>query len=269
MENLDYYLERAIDFLPTLVLALFVLIIGWRVTKWLGKTFDRFMQRREMDDAIRPFLVSLVTILLQVLLIFSVAEMVGVKTASFIAILAAAGFAVGMALQGSLGNFAAGVMILFFKPYRMGDIVEVAGMKGKVTAIQIFNTILVTPKNETVIVPNSSAIGDKIINFSTEGNTRVDLYTHMPYEEDFAKVREIIMDIVNKHPLILKEPSSSVDIEMYDTHNIQVGVFVFCKAEDYWTVFYDLNNAIKPALGKNNIRVAYSEGVELGKIGTE
>ena len=269
MENFDYYLDRAVEFLPTLIAALLLLIIGWRIISWLGNVLQKFLQNKEMDDAIRPFLTSLFKILLKILLIFSAAEMVGFKTASFVAILAAAGFAVGMALQGSLGNFAAGVMILFFKPYRIDDIIEVAGAKGKVTSIQIFNTILVTPKNETVIIPNSTAIGDKIINYSTVGNTRVDLYTHMPYQEDFSKVHQIIMELVNKHPLILKDPAASVDIESYESHNLQIGVFVFCKPEDYWTVFYDLNNSIKPALGKNNIQVAYSEGIELGGIGKE
>ena len=266
MGNLDFYINQALDFAPTLALAILVLIIGWRIIKWVGNMLDAFMQKRDMDEAIRPFLVSLVSILLKVLLLFSIAEMIGIKTASFIAIFAAAGFAIGMALQGSLGNFAAGVMILFFKPYKLGDIIEVADVKGKVTSIQIFNTILLTPKNETVIIPNSTAIGDKIINFSTAGNTRVDLYTHMPYEEDFSKVRKTIMELVDAHPKILKDPAASVDIEMYDSHNVQIGVFAFCKPDDYWTVFYDLNNSIKPALGKQGIKVAYSEGVELGKI---
>jgi len=266
MENLDIYFEKGLDFLPTLALALIFLIVGWRVISWIGRALGRFMDQRQMDEAVRPFLVSLFTILIKILLIVSVAEMVGIKTASFIAILAAAGFAIGMALQGSLGNFAAGVMILFFKPFRINDIIEVAGMKGKVTSIQIFNTILLTPKNETVIIPNSTAIGDKIINFSTAGNTRVDVYTHMPYDEDFSKVQEIIMEIVNGHTKILKTPAASVDIESYDSHNVQIGVFAFCKPEDYWTVFYDLTNAIKPALGKHDIKVAYREGMELGTI---
>ena len=266
MEYLEEYINYAIDILPNILWAIVVLVIGFRVVKWIAKNFDHFMQKRQMDEAIRPFLVSMVKILLQILVVFAVAEMIGIKTASFIAILAAASFAIGMALQGSLGNFAAGVMILFFKPYRIGDIIEVAGMKGKVKSIQIFNTILVTPKNETVIVPNSTAIGDKIINFSTEGNTRVDLYFHIPYEQDFSLVRDIVMKIVKNHSLILDAPASSVDIEMYDSHNLQIGVFVFCKPDDYWTVFYDLNNAIKPALGQHGVKVAYSEGIELGQI---
>ncbi len=264
--NLDRYLEMALDFAPQLLLALFVLVVGWRIVNWISRRLDHLLARREMDDAIRPFLVSLASILLKVLLLFSVAEMVGIKTASFIAIMAAAGFAIGMAMQGSLSNFAAGVMILFFKPYKIGDIIEVGDWKGKVSSIQIFNTIMVTPKNETVIVPNSTAIADKIINHSTIGNVRVDLYFHIPYEEDYHKVRDIVMGLADAHPKVLKDPRGSVDIEAYDTHNIQIGVFLFCAPDDYWTVFYEMNNVIKPALGQHGIKVAYSEGIELGSI---
>ena len=267
--NID--LERIVNYLvdqaPNILLALVTLIIGWRIIAWISKLIRKALEKRDSDPAVNSFLASLASVLLKVLLIFSVAGMVGIETTSFIAILAAAGFAVGMALQGSLSNFAAGVMILLFKPYKIDDIVEIGDVKAKVKDIQIFNTILQTVKNETVIIPNASAIDDKIINHSTVGNVRVDLYFHMPYEEQFNKVRSIVMDIVNNHPKILKEPKSSVDIESYESHNINVGVFVFCKPDDYWDVFYDLNNSIKPSLGQQGVKVAYSEGVELGAIG--
>ena len=265
--DLERYWNDFLNLLPTLLLALVTLVIGLRIIKWITGRLKLLFDKRKTDPAVGSFMASLLSILLKVLLLFSVAEMIGIKTASFIAVLAAAGFAVGLALQGSLSNFAAGVMILFFKPYKVGDIIEVAGSKGKVTGIQIFNTIMVTPKNETVIIPNASAISDKIINHSSVGNVRVDLYFHMPYDEAFEKVQTLVMEIINAHPKILDEPQSSVDIESYDSHNINVGVFVFCQPDHYWDVFYDLNNSIKPALGKHNIKVAYSEGVEYGPIG--
>lgn len=260
------YLDMAIEYSPKLLLAIIVILIGLRIIRWVTDRIEASLTSSEMEPAVRGFLLSMISILLKVLLFFSAAEIVGIKTASFLAILAAAGFALGMALQGSLGNFAAGVMIIFFKPYRIGDIIEVADMKGKVSDIQIFNTVLVTPKNETVIIPNATAIADKIINHSTIGNERVDVFFHIPYAQDFSQVKTIVHEYLQGHERILKDPEPRVSIEEYDSHNIKVGVFSFAHPDDYWKVFYDVSDAIKPLLGKHGIKVAYSEGVELGTI---
>lgn len=266
LTKLDVYVDMAIQFAPRILLAILVFVIGLRIIKLIVRRLDRVLKKKMMDEEIRRFLMSLVTVLLQVLLFFSAAEIVGVKTASFIAVLAAAGFAVGMALQGSLSNFAAGVMIIFFKPYRVGDIIQVGDAKGKVSDIQIFNTIMITPKNETVILPNATAIADKIINHSAVGNERVDVFFHIPYEQDFAQVQALVMEYLANHPDVLKEPSYAVSIEEYDSHNVKIGIFAFAAPDDYWKVFYSISNAIKPLLGQNGIKVAYSEGVELGAI---
>jgi len=264
--RLTEYLDMFIQFSPKILLAIVVLFVGFRLIQMIVKRLDRSLAKGEMDGSVRGFLLSMLSILLKVLLFFSAAEIVGIKTASFLAILAAAGFAIGMALQGSLGNFAAGVMIIFFKPYKIGDIIEVADSKGKVSDIQIFNTILVTPKNETVIIPNGVAIAEKIINHSAVGNERVDVFFHIPYSQDFNQVNDILMEFLNDHKHILGDPAPEVAIEEYDSHNIKVGVFSFAKPDDYWLVFYDVSNAIKPILGRHGIKVAYSEGVELGTI---
>jgi len=264
--NWDELTTKAIEYSPKIVMAILVLIIGWKIASFVSKLIQKALAKQDIDESIQKFLGSMLSALLKIMVVLTAAGILGAQTSSFVAVLAAAGFAVGMALQGSLSNFAAGVMVLLFKPYKVGDIIEVSGSKGKVKEIQIFNTIIQTPKNETVIIPNSLAVGDKIINSSTVGNVRVDLMTHMPYEEDLAKVREAIMEEVLKHPKILKDPAPSVDIEAYDSHNLTVGVFVFCLPEDYWTVYYSLNNAMKTSLGRSGVKVAYSEGVELGSI---
>lgn len=265
--DFNNYFESFQETLPHLLLAVVILFVGWRVVGWLTRKLTTVLQQREMDPAVSSFITSLLSILLKVLVIFSAAEMIGIETASFVAILAAASFAIGMAMQGSLSNFASGVMILIFKPFRVGDIIELSEMKGHVTEIQIFNTIIRTPKNETVIIPNSSVMSDKIVNHSAVGNVRVDIIFHMPYEEQFERVQGVVQEVLRSHTLVLEDPSPLVAIESYESHNINVGVFAFCRPDDYWKVYYELNNAIKVALGKHNVNVAYSEGIELGKIG--
>ena len=266
IQKLESWMNMALDFAPRIVMALLVLIIGWWIIGRVMRVISRQMERRNLDSEIRPFLKSLISVLLKVLLLFSIAEMVGIRTASFLAMLAALGFAIGMALQGSLGNFAAGIMILAFKPYKLGDIIQIQDYKGKVTEIQIFNTVMVTPLNRTVIVPNGVAISNVIVNDSSVGNVRVDLYASMPYDEDFAKVRDGVLALVEGHSKILKEPVASVGIESFDSHNIQFGVFVFCKPGDYWDVFYDVHEIMKKALGKHGVKMAYAEGIDQGAI---
>ena len=193
--------------------------------------------------------------------------MVGIETTSFVAMLAAAGFAVGMALQGSLSNFAAGVMVLIFKPYTVGDLVEIDGETGHVEEIQIFNTILTNLDNRTTIIPNSMAMGGKITNLSVRGHLRIDLNVTMPYAEDFDKVKSIILQAIKSTPNVMQEPAPFVGIETFDSHNIVLAVRPYAKTEDYWQVYFDTYQNVKRALGENGIQVAYSEGVEMGKIG--
>ena len=265
--NIEAITDKLLAIAPSFIKAIVVLIIGLWVINKLVAILRKYMTKSNMDEDLIPFLSSLASTILKVLLVFSVAEMVGVKTTSFIAMLAAAGFAIGMALQGSLGNFASGVLILLFKPYKTGDLIEVAGEKGWVESIQIFNTSLLTATNQQVIIPNAQATSDKIINHSTHGHIRVDLYFSMPYAEDFKKVNDAIMANVEKIDGILMEPAPSVGIETFESHNIQIGVFLYSTPEQYWDVYYSGHQVIKETLGESGIKMAYSEGIELGKIG--
>jgi len=268
---MDFSLSNIIDSVweygPGVLKAIVVFIIGFWIIGRVVKMMKNLMVKNGVDDDLVPFLTSLVSVILKLLLVFSVAEMVGIKTTSFVAMLAAAGFAIGMALQGSLGNFASGVLLLLFKPYKTGDLIEVDGQKGWVQGIQIFNTTLRTATNQNVIIPNSKATGDTIINHSSNGFIRVDLFFAMPYEGDFEKVKAAILKDVSVLEGVLPEPAPNVAIQSFDSHNISVGVFLHCKPEDYWKVYYNANNQIKATLGQNNFKMAYSEGIELGKIG--
>lgn len=271
MEQFDTYLQQfyslVIQYAPKVILALLVLWIGMGVIRRISKMARKSMGQSGMSDDIQPFLVNLINVALKLLLIFSVAGIIGIETTSFVAVLAAAGFAVGLALQGSLSNFASGVMILIFHPYRTGDLVEIEEQMGHVSEIQIFNTIITTLDNKTVIVPNSMAVGGIITNLSTRDHLRVDLNVTMPYGEDFPKVEEILMAAIKKTPKVLDDPAPFVGIETFDSHNIVLAVRPYATTEDYWDVYFEANRNIKQALCDHNIQVAYSEGVELGPIG--
>jgi len=264
---IDKYVETALGYAPNIVKALLILVIGWWIIKRIIRLLNNMMDGNGVDKDLASFLSSLIAVVLKVLLVFTVAQQVGIQTTSFVALLAAAGFAVGMALQGSLGNFAAGVMVLLFKPYKTGDLIEVSDTKGWVEEIQIFNTILKTVTNQRVIIPNSLATADKVINHSSNGHIRVDTFFAMPYEEQFEKVQQAILQELESIPNILSEPAPVVGIHEFDSHNIKLGVFVYVKPEDYWNVYYNATLSIKKALGKSGVKMAYSEGIELGAIG--
>ena len=260
---MDYVMAAA----PGVLKAIVVLIVGLWVISRIMKLLNQVMVKRNVDKDLVPFLTSLTSVLLKVLLIFSVAGMVGIETTSFVAMLAAAGFAIGMALQGSLGNFASGVLILLFKPYKTGDLVEIDGQKGWVQSIEIFNTTIKAATNQNIIIPNSKATSDIVINHSANGFIRVDLFFAMPYEEDFERVQAAISSDMKNIAGVMSDPAPDVDIESFESHNINIGVFLHCKPEDYWAVYYAANKQIKATLGQNDFKMAYSEGIELGTIG--
>ncbi|HFC29444.1 MAG TPA: mechanosensitive ion channel [Oceanospirillales bacterium] len=271
MEEAQNYTSRAIDLImeygPNLVLAIVVLMIGFWVVKRLSAIIEKSLRAAKLGDEITPFLISLTNIGLKVLLLFSVAGIVGIETSSFVALLAAAGFAIGMALQGSLGNFAAGVIILIFKPYKVGDWVEIQEKFGKIEEIQIFNTIVSTPGNKTHIVPNGQVIDGIITNLSNKEYIRLELKVSMPYEESYPKVKQIITRVLESVPNVIKTPVPEIGIVDYDSHNIVLAVRPYIKPDNYWEVTFEAYEKIKAAFHENNIKVAYSEGVELGPIG--
>lgn len=259
--------EMVIAYAPKMALAAVVLIVGIKVINKLAKLAAKGMEKAGISANILPFIKSLVGVSLKVLLVFSVAGIVGIETASFIAVLAAAGFAVGLALQGSLSNFAAGIIILMFKPYKVEDWIEVDEKFGKVEEIQIFNTLMVTPGLKTMIIPNGQIIENIVTNYSKKGFIRIELTVTMPYSESFPKVKDIIMEELKAIPKVLNDPEPEVGIESYDSHNIIVGVRPYVKPDDFWEVTFEAYERIKAAFNRHQIRVAYSEGVEMGEIG--
>lgn len=271
MDQMNSYVERGIEmvmeYAPKVALAILMLIIGVKIINRIAKLAVKAMAKAGLNENILPFINSLVGISLKLLLIFSVAGVVGIDTASFVAVLAAAGFAVGLALQGSLSNFAAGILILIFKPYKVGDWIDVQDKFGKVEEIQIFSTLIVTPGQKTLIIPNGQVVESIVTNFSKKGYVRLELNVTMPYAESFPKIKEIIREELKKAPLVLQDREPEIGIESYDSHSIIVAVRPFAKPDDFWEVTFDVHERIKAAFNRHGIQVAYSEGVEMGKIG--
>ncbi len=260
--------EALLNWSPKLIGAIIVLVIGLWIVGKLIDIVKRSFDRTTLSPEIKPFLLSVISVGMKIAVILMAAGILGVETSSFVAMLAAVGFAVGMALQGSLGHIAAGILILIFKPYKVGDFITIGDHKGFVTGVQIINTMLRTLDNETVIIPNGAAISDVIINSSDEdGMIRLSINVYMPYEEEFDKIHSIIKDALDTCKHLQPEPAPQIGIGTFDTHSIVVDIRPYCLVEDYEIAYFEATKAVKLAFGKNNIKVAYSEGVELGSIG--
>jgi small conductance mechanosensitive channel len=215
----------------------------------------------------RPFLISIIEVIFKIVLLLIVAGIVGIELSIFATIIAASVFAIGMALQGSLGNFASGLIVLSLKPYEVGDYIQVEGYFGKVEEIGIFNTTIVTPGSKTMILPNGKITGDVVTNFSKKGVIRLELEVTMPYDEDFPKVQETIRTALSSIDKILPDYKVDIGIVGFDTHFIKIGVLPYVKPDDFWEVTYDSYGNIKRSFSEQGIKVAYSEGVEMGAIG--
>ena len=261
------FMDWSVAFVPKLGLAILILFIGFWLIKKISRVFGFTLEKAKMAPEVISFLSSMVNMALKIALLLVAAGIIGFEMGSLVAILAAVGFAIGLALQGSLSNFAAGIMIMVFKPYKVGDYVEVSEKFGQVESVQIFNTTIITPGMKTHIIPNGQVVEGVITNFSAKGQIRLELTVTMPYEESFPKVKQIILDALDQIPDILQDPPPLVGIESYDSHNLILAVRPFIKPDNFWDATFEVNSKIKEAFNKAGIKVAYSEGVELGPIG--
>jgi len=259
--------DWAIVFIPNLIMAILIIVIGLWIVKKISALITLSIEKSGIDNEISSFLSSIVDIVLKFIVILAAAGTLGFAVSSLLGVLAAAGFAIGLALQGFLGNFASGLTIVFFKPYKVGDWVEISDKFGNVQSIQIFNTTIITPGKKTLIIPNGQVTDNIITNFSTVGYIKLELSVHIPYEEDFPKVKQVIQNALKDAPNILHDKPIDIGILQYDSHNMTVGVLPIIKPDFYWDVTYDAYARIKRAFSENEINVAYSEGIELGKIG--
>jgi small conductance mechanosensitive channel len=262
-EQVTAYTNTAIELLmtygPKFLLALVVLIIGLWIIKRVVKGTSKAMERGNAEPTLAKFVASLVSVGLKALLIISVASMIGIETTSFIAILGAAGLAVGLALQGTLANFAGGALILLFRPYKVGDWIDAQGVAGTVHAIQIFNTILKTPDNKTIIIPNGAISNGIITNNSTEPTRRVDFVFGIGYGDDIAKAKGIIERLIGADERALPDPAPQIVVSALADSSVNLTVRVWVNAPDYWGVFFDLTEKVKLAFDEEGVSIPFPQ----------
>ena len=266
-EKISPFLESLVMIIPKLLLAIFILVAGLWIIKKAVNSIMKFAEKKNLSKEIQPLLRSFLNITLKVLLIFSIMGILGIQTSAFIASLAAISFAVGMAFQGALGHLASGLMIFLFRPYKVGDYIQVQEQEGYVQEIQLFNTLIKNLDNELILIPNGNIFGDVIVNSSVYDKVRLSFTVHIPYAEKFSKVRDIIKQALANTQLVEKEPVPFIGIKEFDTHTVILDIKFYAHIENKEQAYYDATRAVKKALGTHGIKMAYSEGIELGEIG--
>ncbi len=262
VENLIQTIQQnAIPYLGKVLLALVILFIGFRVIKWVTKLITRTMERQDYDPSLRSFLSSLLSVTLKIALFIAVASTLGIKTTSFIALLGAAGLAVGMALQGSLANFAGGVMILLFKPFKLDDYIRAQGAEGFVRDIQIFTTKLVTPDDVTIYVPNGPLASGNIENVSQQGKIRVSIPVGIAYDADIQDARNKLLNAVFSHEKVMQEPLPDVIVTELADSSVNLAVRVWCHPSDVPAVTADLTEKVKTTLDAAGIEIPFPQQV--------
>lgn len=261
MENIS--IEQALPFLEKyglpLVWAVIILILGLIAAKIITKIVKKALKKSKVDEIIVKFIGNLLNVALIVFVVLAALERIGVETTSFAAVIAAAGLAIGLALQGSLSNFASGVLLIIFRPFKAGDFIDAGGAMGVVEEIQIFTTKLRSPDNKEIIIPNGQITGSKITNFSTKDTRRVDLVIGVSYDDDLKKVKETLHRIIGEDERILKDPKVTIGLlEMADS-SINFAVRPWVKTADYWNVYFDLMEKIKLTFDEENITIPYPQ----------
>ena len=241
------------------IAAVVILILGWWVAKIIRNSMRKVMTKRGVDPMLVSFVGHLAYALLMIFVILAALGKLGVQTTSFVAIVGAAGLAIGLALQGALANFAAGVLMLIFKPFKVGDYVEGGGTAGVVEEIQIFTTKLKTPDNKLIIVPNAKMTGDNITNYSAKEIRRVDFVFGVSYGDDIDKVKSVVEDVLSKEGRILKDPPVTIGLVELGDSSVNFAVRPWVKTTDYWSVYFDVNEAMKKRFDAEGISIPFPQ----------
>lgn len=243
-----------------LIIGVLVIIIGFKLINKISKKFLKFVELKNIDVTLIKFLKSFINISLKcILLLIVVGGYWDIQLTGFAAILASAGVAIGLALQGSLSNFAGGFIILFLRPFKVGDYIEAAGFQGTVEQIGVFYTNLATVDNKLVMIPNGTLSNGSLINYTAKETRRVDLVFSVGYDTDIIKVRRVLKDIVDKHNMILPHPEPFIGLVEHNASSLDFAVRVWVKTEDYWTVYFDLLETVKTRFDEENIDIPYPQ----------
>jgi small conductance mechanosensitive channel len=245
--------------LGSIVYAIIIVAVGFWGAKMVARLVKGLMERQELDQALTGFVGNLVKALIVTVAVIAALNKLGIQTTSLIAIVGAAGLAIGLALKDSLGNFAAGVMILLFRQFKAGDLIEAAGVLGVVESLNIFSTQLKTGDNKTIFVPNGKLIGDNITNYSTKPTRRVDLVIGVSYDADLSHVKSVLADILNKEDRILKDPEPTIGVLELADNSVNFAVRPWVNAVDYWGVYFDLHAEVKNRFDAEGIGIPYPQ----------
>ena len=252
--------EMTVGFVPKLLVAILILWVGMKLAKMVRKLIVRALERRNAEPSLKSFLGSLVDVLLKAMIIIMAMDVVGIKATSFIALLGAMGLAIGMALQGTLQNFAGGVIILLMKPFKVGDYIECGQFKGYIQEIRIFHTVMRPFNGRTIVIPNSELSNKSLINHTKEENIRLDVVASVAYGSDLEKVKEVLMEVINNEPLIQTEPKAPVvAVSELGNSSVDLSMWMWVKVEDYWTVWLRIRENIYNAFYRNNITIPFPQ----------
>ena len=261
--NVDAYLTRIYEILTIyglrIIAALAIFIIGRWVAKGIRKLLKRILERHDVDPTLRSFVCNLSYVFLLIFVVVAALNQLGIQTASVIAIIGAAGLAIGLALQGSLANFAAGVLMIIFRPFKVGDYIEGGGTAGTVEDIEIFHTQLRSPDNKTIIVPNGQLMNDTIVNYSTKGTRRVDMSFGIGYSDDIDKARSAIMEILERDDRIMKDPAPVAPVSELADSSVNFAVRFWTTVNDYWSVYFETMEAVKKKFDAENINIPFPQ----------
>lgn len=256
---MEWFKTDGVDFAVNVVAAIAIFIIGRIIVRIIVGALRRAMQRHDVEKTLESFICNIVRVALLVLVVITAIAQLGVETTSLIAVFGAAGLAVGLALQGSLSNFAAGVLIVLFRPYKAGDFIEAAGVAGSVEEVQILTTILKTPDNKKVIVPNGQILGDVITNYSAHDTRRLELVIGVSYSDDLDKVKQTLKDLVDADERILDEPACQIALKELADSSVNFVVRPWVRTEDYWSVYFDLTEAVKKRFDNDGISFPFPQ----------
>lgn len=260
IENvLDFIMQNVWDYLPKLIVALIILFIGLKLIQLVKKLIKRMGVSGRMDPTVASFTSNIVEWLLKIMLFISVAGMLGIDTTSFLAMIGAAGLAIGLALQGSLANFAGGVQLLVFKPFKVGDTIEIRSMVGIVKAIHLMQTCLLTPDNKTIYIPNASIVGGDIVNYTNQDKRRVEINVGIGYRSDLKLAKELIEALFKEDKRIIKDPAPFVGVKQLGESSVDLVVRVWAKTDAYWDVYFSLIEKIKYCFDENGIEIPYPQ----------
>lgn len=267
LENVDAekWIELATEYGLKIIGAIVIWIVGSWLIKKILKASRKMMTKSSYEESLQKFLINLLNWSLKILLIITLLGTLGVPTTSFAAVIAAAGLAIGMALQGSLGNFAGGVLIMIFKPFKIGDLIEAQGEIGVVKQIEIFTTKLTGLSNKEIIIPNGALSNGNIINYTTEGTRRVDLVFGVDYDSDIKKTKDVLMSVLKSHPKVIETPEPTVNVMELADSSVNFAVRPWCKSEDYWAVYFEVTENAKEALDAAGIEIPYPHQVNVKK----